>query len=165
MSYLGELRKLVGHRPLLSAGATVIVMEKDEILLNLRSDTNTWGIPGGAMELGETLEQAAHRELLEETGLSAETMKLVTVLSGQDYYFEYPNGDKLYSVIALFRAENVSGDLHISDGESLELRFFKLRNLPRLESRAAAIIEWMQENKAFCECRRLETCQRPTIRS
>lgn len=146
MSYLSELRKLVGHRPLLSAGATVLVLKNDEILLNLRSDTNTWGIPGGSMELGETLEQTAHRELLEETGLSAETMKLLTVLSGQDYYFEYPNGDKLYSVIALFKAEKVGGDLHISDCESLDLRFFKLRDFPQLESRAAAIIKWMQQN-------------------
>lgn len=54
MSYLGDLRKLVGNIPLLSAGATIIVLnENNEILLNLRSDTKTWGIPGGGMELGK----------------------------------------------------------------------------------------------------------------
>lgn len=146
MSYLGDLRKIVGHRPLLSAGATIIVIKNDELLLNLRSDTNTWGIPGGALELGETLEQTAHRELLEETGLAAESMKLLTVLSGQDFYFEYPNGDKLYSVVALFKAENITGDLCITDGESFELKYFPLNNLPNLESRAAAIIKWIQQN-------------------
>lgn len=53
MSYISELRKLVGHQPIINAGATVIVLnEKNEILLNLRTDTNTWGIIGGGLELG-----------------------------------------------------------------------------------------------------------------
>lgn len=69
------------------------------------------------MELGETLEQAAVRELFEETGLKAESYMLINVFSGQEFYFEYPNGDMLYSVVALFRANGVSGDLSITDGE------------------------------------------------
>lgn len=146
MSYLSELRKIVGHRPLLSAGATVIVMKDNKILLNLRSDTNTWGIPGGSMELGETLEQAAARELFEETGLKAESFTLVKVFSGLDFYFEYPNGDMLYSVVALFRANDVSGELIISDGESFELKYFGLNELPELESCAKAIIDYLKEN-------------------
>ena len=146
MSYLGELRKIVGGRPLLSAGATVIVMEENKILLNLRSDTNTWGIPGGAIELGETLEETAHRELAEETNLAAESFTLLTVLSGQDFFFKYPNGDELYSVVALFRANGVSGNLDITDGESFELQYFDMNALPMLESRAEAIIKWIKDN-------------------
>ena len=147
MSYLGELRKIVGHRPLLSAGATVIVIMDGKILLNLRSDTNTWGIPGGSMELGETLEEAASRELFEETGLKAESFTLINVFSGNDFYFEYPNGDMLYSVIALFRANGVSGELRIADGESFELKYFGFDELPELESRAKAIIDWLMKEK------------------
>lgn len=100
MSYLKELRKLVGHRPLLSAGATVLVIQDQKVLLNLRADTHTWGIPGGGMELEESLEDTARRELAEETGLCAQELRLLTVFSGQDFYFEYPNGDKLYSIVA-----------------------------------------------------------------
>lgn len=59
MSYISEIRKYIGHKPMLSAGATVVVIKDSKILLNLRSDTNTWGIPGGSMELGETLEETA----------------------------------------------------------------------------------------------------------
>ena len=148
MSYLSELRKLVGHRPLLSAGATVLVIKDNKILLNLRSDTKTWGIPGGGMELGECLEETANRELMEETGLSAEKMTLLTVLSGKDFYFEYPNGDKLYSVVSLFLAENVSGALEIADGESLKLQYFEFDKLPHLESRAKTIVGWIKENRS-----------------
>ena len=61
MSYIKEIRKFIGHAPMLSAGATVIVQKDGKILLNQRSDTGTWGIPGGALELGETLEQTAGR--------------------------------------------------------------------------------------------------------
>lgn len=148
MSYLSDLRKLVGSRPLLTVGATVLVMKDNKILLNLRSDTNTWGIPGGALELGETLEQTAHRELFEETGLSAGSLRLVNVFSGEEFYFEYPNGDKLYSVIALFKADSVYGELRINDSESLWLAYFSLDQLPILESRAAAICEWIKNNRA-----------------
>ena len=147
MSYLGELRKLVGHRPLLSAGATVIVVKDGKLLLNLRSDTKTWGIPGGALELGERLEETARRELMEETGLSAEKMTLLTVMSGKDFYFVYPNGDMLYSVVTLFLAENVTGEMKMTDGESLRLQYFDIDALPEMESRAKVIAGWLKENR------------------
>ena len=70
MSYISEMRKQIGNAPILSVGATVVVLKNNRILLNLRSDTHTWGIPGGAIELGETLEETAARELKEETNLS-----------------------------------------------------------------------------------------------
>lgn len=123
MSYIEDIRKHIGHKPMLSAGATIVVLKDNKILLNLRSDTNTWGIPGGSLELGETLEEAAARELKEETNLEAESLTLLNVFSGIDFYFEYPNGDKLYSVIALYRADNVTGNLKITDGESFNLKF------------------------------------------
>ncbi len=150
MSYLKELREIVGHRPLLTIGATIIVInDQKEILLNLRSDTNTWGIPGGAMELGETIEETAARELLEETGLCAKNYKLLTVLSGEEFFFIYPNGDKLYSVVVLFKAEQVTGKLTINDDESYLLKYFSFANLPTLEKRAAAIIKWLKENGRY----------------
>lgn len=143
MNYIAEMRKFIGHAPMLTAGATVIVLQESRILLNLRADTETWGIPGGAAELGETLEETAARELKEETNLTAGTFKLLHVFSGQDFYFKYPNGDELYSVIALYLAENITGELRVTDGESLELRYFGLHEMPLLESRAEKIIAWL----------------------
>ncbi len=142
MGYITNLRKYVGHEPLIGLGATTLVFnDKDEILLNLRSDTNTWGLPGGSMELYETIEETAIRELKEETEISAGELELVTVLSGKDYYFEYPNGDKMYTVIVLFKVKNYTGNLHINDNESNQLKFFALNNLPTMESRANIIID------------------------
>lgn len=147
MSYLSNLRKVVGSRPLLSAGATILVFNsKNELLLNLRSDTNTWGIPGGAMELGEELVQTAKRELYEETGLRTNNFKFLNIFSGNDFYFKYPNGDELYSVVTLFKAEELSGVLRINDDESKKLEYFDLNHLPQLESRALKIIDWVRCN-------------------
>lgn len=142
MGYIMNLRKHVGHEPLIGIGATTLVFnDKKELLLNLRSDTNTWGIPGGSMELYETIEETAVRELKEEAGINADELELVTVLSGNEYYFEYPNGDKMCTVIVLFKVLNYTGKVKVSDNESKNLEFFSLNKLPNMESRAKAIID------------------------
>ena len=125
MGYIMNLRKYVGHEPLIGLGATTLVFnDKKELLLNLRTDTNTWGIPGGSMELYETIEETAVRELKEEAGISADELELVTILSGKEYYFEYPNGDKMCTVIVLFKVLNYTGDIKVADNESKQLKFF-----------------------------------------
>lgn len=147
MSYISNMRKYIGHQPMLSAGATVVVIKDNKILLNLRSDTNTWGIPGGAIELGETLEETATRELKEETNLDCNSFTLLNVFSGKDFYFKYPNDDELYSVVALYLANDVVGELKITDGESFKLEYFTKNNLPNLESRAKVIMDLLIEKE------------------
>ena len=142
MGYIMNLREKVGHSPLIGVGATTLVFNSNnELLLNLRSDTNNWGIPGGSKELNETLEECAIRELKEETNINVNDLELVTVLSGKEYYFKYPNEDEMDCVIALYKVSNYEGELNINDWESKELKFFSLDNMPELESRAKAIID------------------------
>ena len=142
MGYISELRKMIGSRPIIGVGATILVVnEKKEILFQHRSDTLDWGLPGGSMELIETLEDVAARELKEETGLIANQFELIGVFSGPPYYFKYPNGDEIYSVIHLFRAKNVNGTLRMNDGESLNLKYFNQENLPdNIEKRAKELV-------------------------
>lgn len=142
MSYISELRKYIGHQPIINIGATIIVLnDKNEILLNLRSDTDTWGIIGGGMELGESLEETAARELWEEAGLKAKRFELLDVLSGEELFFRYPNGDETYTVIVLYKAVGVSGVPNINDDESRCLKYFSVNALPELESRAEYVID------------------------
>ena len=131
MAYIMNLRKYVGHSPILTGGAIICVFnQKGEILMELRSDDNTWGFPGGSMELGESFEATAKRELEEETGLIIDDMKLLEVISGKDTYREYPNGDKLYDITAVFEVRKYHGTLKIGDDESRELRWFSLKEIP-----------------------------------
>ena len=76
-NYIMDLRKVVGHAPLLQAGASIIVEnENGQVLLGRRTANPQWGYAGGSIELGETVEEAAKRELFEEMGLVAEEMEL-----------------------------------------------------------------------------------------
>lgn len=94
MSYIKDLRKYVGHAPILTAGVLLFVFnDKDKVLMQLRTDYNQYGFSGGAMELGESFEDVARRELKEETNLDIIDLEMVKVLSGKDTYREYPNGD------------------------------------------------------------------------
>ena len=140
---MSELRKHIGSRAILSIGATILVVNDDmEILFQHRSDTLDWGLPGGSMELNETLEETAARELYEETGLEANEFHLIGVFSGPDYYFQYPNGDEVYTVIHLYIAKNVRGELGMLDGESLELTYFSINELPnQLEKRTKSLLD------------------------
>ena len=139
MGYIEKLRQSIGHDTIIMVGATVLYMnEKNEILMQLRADTHDWSLPGGSMEIGEKVEEAAARELYEETGLRAEGMELIHVFSGPEYFYIYPNQDQTDTVIVLYRAQGVRGTPQIHDGESLALRFFHYSQLPSpLEARTA----------------------------
>ncbi|OAX50197.1 NUDIX hydrolase [Paenibacillus sp. AD87] len=127
MGYIMELRKLVGSRPLIMAGSCVLVFnEQRHLLLQRRTDSLDWGTLGGSLEPGESLEEAAARELYEEAGLRAGAYKLITVFSGQDMYYKYPHGDEVYNVMAVYEATEIQGEPTVMDDEGLELRFFDL---------------------------------------
>lgn len=131
MSYVKFLRQYVGTKPILTAGVGLLVFnEKNEVLMHLRTDYNTWGFIGGSMELGESFEETAKRELKEETNLEIDSLKLLTVLSGKDTYRKYPNGDELYDITAIFKVTKYHGNLKVNDNESKELGWFPINNLP-----------------------------------
>lgn len=82
------------------------------------------------MELGESFEETAKRELYEETGLLIEEMKMLEILSGEDTFRIYPNGDQLYDISAIYEVSKFSSDLRINDDESKELKWFGLDKIP-----------------------------------
>ncbi|WP_445662621.1 NUDIX hydrolase [Cytobacillus sp. FSL H8-0458] len=130
VEYYKYLRQYVGHRPIILPGSVVIILnERNEVLLQKRHD-GSWGLPGGLMDLGESFEETAKREVFEETGLAVENLKLLNVFSGSEYYLKVQNGDELYSVTALYFTKEVSGELKADNSESVDLRYFALTNLP-----------------------------------
>lgn len=113
------------------AGASVILIDKsDRILLQLRKDNNCWGLAGGSLEMGETLEEVAKRELQEETGLIANNLKLFNIFSGKEFYYKYPHGDEVYNVITTYICTDYLGELKIDNNEVKDLRFFSVDEIP-----------------------------------
>lgn len=130
MEYYQILRQYVGTKPLILPGSVVIVGNKDgEVLLQKRPE-GRWGLPGGLMNIGESFEEVAVREVLEETGLTIKNIEMLHVFSGKDYYTKTPNGDEFYSVTALFFTRECEGQLRVDTNETVELRYFSCDKLP-----------------------------------
>lgn len=130
-NYIQWIRSKVGHEKiiLIFAGGCVF-NEKGEVLLQRRGDTNKWGFPGGAIELGETPEMAAIREAKEETGLDVEVGKLIGIYT--DCNMEYASGDKAQSILIAYELKGVGGELFCDKEETLELKYFSLDDKPQL---------------------------------
>lgn len=134
-SYVERMRRLVGQEPLVVAAAGVLVWDdRRRVLLQQRSDDQTWCIPGGAVEPGERLEEAARRELREETGLVAGGLILLSARSGPDCFLVYPNGDQCQVISLTYLAESWSGHLDLSDPETKDLRFYDPLELPDMNA-------------------------------
>lgn len=152
--YILDLRKLVGHRPLLQVGASVLLEdEQGRLLLQRRADCHLWGYHGGSVELDEVVEEAARRELWEETGLRAEKMELFGIFSGPELHFTYPNGDEVSNVDHVFLCTAYSGALRPQPDEVEELRFFAWDELPEdtVSMNRPALQAWRESKRRAAE--------------
>ncbi|WP_102344783.1 NUDIX hydrolase [Bacillus sp. Marseille-P3661] len=132
MGYIEEIRQKVGQLPLiLNSSGIIIKNDNNEILLQYRKDTHNWGLPGGYMEPGETYEETIIRELKEEMGIKVGTLSLLKIFSGREFFHKYPNGDQVYSVMAIYVANEIIGELKADQNEISEIKFFSLDALPK----------------------------------
>lgn len=116
----------------IKVGVGVFVNDSSgRILLEKRSDCGLWGLPGGGIEPGETIKDAAVREVKEETGLHVTVSRFIGVYSNpEERIITYPdNGDVRHLIDIIVEAEILSGQLTLSD-ESMELSFFWISEIP-----------------------------------
>lgn len=131
MNYIEHLRSLVGQEKVIMIVAGAFVFDKENrLLLQRRTDNKSWGLPGGFMELGETVQETAKREVFEETGLRLGKLDLFGIYSGPEYDKTFPNGDQVSMVQLLFTCNEYEGKLVSHNSESLDNGFFSLDQLP-----------------------------------
>lgn len=130
MNYIKEMRAIIGNKPLMLVGTSVIAFKDGMILLQKRADNGQWSYPGGCMEMGEDTEDSARREFKEETGLIAQELKLFGVFAGEKRHYTYPNGHEVYIADVVYTCTDYvdSGDTH--DNEVLEVKWFPINELP-----------------------------------
>jgi len=131
-NYIKEVRALVGHKPMiLNASAGVIANDQHEVLLNLRTDTHNWSLPGGYLEYGETFATAMIREYKEDAGLDVALVKSLGIFD--QGFTEYPNGDVTQVISQLYLVKPVGGHtLEQATDETLDLKYWSLDDLPPL---------------------------------
>lgn len=102
---------------------SVALIENQKILLVQRKDNSSWSIPGGKIELGESVADAAKREIWEETGYYITIDKLIGVYSNPHYIIEYDDGEIRQQFALLVKGRIISGVERIDD-ESINIGFF-----------------------------------------
>ncbi len=131
--YLAGLRKIVGHQLLLvPAVAAIILDDQRRLLLQLRSGDGQWTLPSGAIDPGETPQEAVIREVKEETNLDVEVTSIAGVCGGENFRHVYPGGDNAEFVVILFHCAVRGGELRPDGDESVRLEYRSKENLPRL---------------------------------
>jgi 8-oxo-dGTP diphosphatase len=131
LAYIPYIRGQVGHQRIFITFVSVVLRDEGgRVLLQRRGDIDTCGLPGGSLEMGETLEACARRELAEETGLSAGELSLVGVYSETAFEYTYPNGDQTQQFTICLQGQVAGGEFHIDGVETRELRFYPPDELP-----------------------------------
>ena len=122
----------------LGLSVSAVVWRDHDILLMRRSDNGLWGLPGGFVELGESVAEAARREVQEETGWTVDIGRLIGVYSDPAHqvvdYGEKTNGPgrggRIQVVNLCFHAKAVRSGEPTTPDETLEMGFFASGTLP-----------------------------------
>jgi ADP-ribose pyrophosphatase YjhB (NUDIX family) len=116
---------------LIPAASAIITNDRGQILLHRRTDNNLWALPGGTMEIGESIGQTVVREVQEETGLLVEPENIVGIYSNPKHVVEYADGEVRQEFSVCFACCIVGGELRTSE-ESSELAFFTPQEIEQL---------------------------------
>jgi 8-oxo-dGTP diphosphatase len=131
VDYLTWLRSRVGHSLIPLVSATAMVRDDcGRILFQRRADFDCWGLPGGVLEPGESPAGCVQREVLEETGLQVDPVRLTAALSSPRHSVVYPNGDRVQQITFFFDCRPTGGSLHAGPGESTAVDFFPAEKTP-----------------------------------
>ncbi|NMO95333.1 NUDIX domain-containing protein [Paenibacillus lemnae] len=104
---------------ILVTGGAIIRDDQGRILLQRRSDYGDWGLPGGGMNAGESIEETMVREVHEETGLVVTDYELYAVYSGSRMKYRYPDGNEVVFVMFIFNAKAAIAGKIAEDNKTL----------------------------------------------
>ncbi|MGW1197292.1 NUDIX domain-containing protein [Streptomyces sp. NPDC002536] len=134
---------------LVPAASAVVVDQAGRILLQRRRDNGMWALPGGAMNIGESLADCAVRETKEETGLDVEVTGIIGTYSDPRHVFAYDDGEvrQEFSICFLARPVPAAQELMVSH-ESTDVRWFapeEVDDLPMVSGIRKRIDDWRHD--------------------
>lgn len=117
----------------LVVGSSAIVVDSEKrVLLQRRSDSGNWALPGGTMDIGETLAESAIREVREETGFDVQIERIVGVYSDPGHVFAYDDGEIRQEFSICIACTIQGGSLKVSS-ESTAVEFFASEDLTEIQ--------------------------------
>lgn len=126
--FILEIREMIGTHPLWLPGVTAVIRRQDEVLMVRRSDNGAWTPVTGIVDPGEEPAVAAAREALEETGVVIRVDRLASTSVMREVV--YDNGDRASYLDLTFACTWVSGEAHVADDESTDVRWWPVDALP-----------------------------------
>lgn len=129
--YGDRIGKFADLRP--SSTGVIFDSTGESVLLIRRSDNGQWDLPSGGIDPGESASEACAREVLEETGLVVEIVRLVGVYSTPHRIIEYADGNRFQAVTMCFEASPIGGELTVTD-ESTEFGYFTIAEIKQLDA-------------------------------
>ena len=131
MDYFTKIHQLAGKEQIILSGAVGAVVKDGKILLVQRHNlSRPWGPPGGVQELGETIQETAHREVLEEVGLNLQVRDLIGVYSSSQWDIEIPDGGRIQQLTLFFLMEGKIDEITIQESEVADWGFFTPEGMP-----------------------------------
>lgn len=143
-SYAKKIRSRIGHDKFIHPAARIIIENaQGEILIIERADNGQTGLPAGALEEGETIEECIKREVREETGLIIRELEVIGISTDPSREtVQYPNGDIIQYFTIEFYATQWEGTITVMDKEEVkEARFAERRILEKLPENERSIVE------------------------
>ncbi len=124
----------IGKEGKIRLGCSAVIFDagREKVLLTRRSDNGLWCLPGGAVDPGESVEEACVREVWEETRLRARVLRMVGVYSDPNRLVVYKDGNKVQTVALHFEAEVLGGEPGLSN-ETTDWGYFSLEQAATLE--------------------------------
>lgn len=100
------------------AATAFVLDETDRVLMIRRTDSGLYAIPGGQLEIGETISQTVVREVKEETGLDVEPVRVIGIYTDPDHVIAFTDGEVRQEFSICFAARMVGGQRRTSDESS-----------------------------------------------
>lgn len=122
-SYMQALREVAGTRLILIPAVAAVLWDESDRVLLVQTRAGHWSLPAGAIDPGETPQQAVVREAREETGLEIRPVQLIGALGGHGFRITYDNGDQVEATVCVFACEIVGGQLHCDGIETVAHRW------------------------------------------
>jgi ADP-ribose pyrophosphatase YjhB (NUDIX family) len=124
----------------LVVGSSAVVADSDGcILLQRRSDSGNWALPGGVMDIGETLAECTIREVREETGFDVRIVRIIGIYSDPGHVFAYDDGE-VRQEFSICLACAITGGLLSVSSESTDVRFFAPEDIPDIPIHESILI-------------------------